>query len=76
MEKIIEAIQIFCGSGSTGEQVREADELLKKLERSKESWSLVVSILEQPQLSNDAYFMSAKILKTKLEYDFGELTTE
>lgn len=48
MEKIIEAIKIFCGSGSSSEQVKEADELLKKLERSKESWSLVVSILELP----------------------------
>lgn len=48
MERIIEAIQIFCNSSSTSEQVKEADELLKKLERSKESWSLVVGILEQP----------------------------
>jgi hypothetical protein len=76
MEQLLSAIKILNSSKSKNEEVRQADEYLKFLERSKDGWLLVIAVLETEGLEKEAYFLSAKILKTKLEYDFGQLTAD
>lgn len=67
----MEAIKVLYAPKSSSSEVKDADEFLKKLEKNKESWGITFQILEMPNLETDLYFMAAKILKSKLEYDFG-----
>ncbi|KRX09297.1 Armadillo-type fold [Pseudocohnilembus persalinus] len=83
-QNYIEAIKrIFSKSGNeTKEQKAEfqqADNFVSDFSKQKQAWGICGKILFQADLSNNDYdynvliFQSAKILKTKLEYDLGQL---
>lgn len=47
MESFLKALAVFSSMNSQTSDVKEAEEYLKNLERSKESWPLIIRVLLQ-----------------------------
>ncbi|KAL4433311.1 hypothetical protein ABPG74_017415 [Tetrahymena malaccensis] len=78
MEQLIQAIGVFVNPQSKSDQVNQADKYLKNVERTKECWLLSIQILEIPHgnFQQEVYLLAAKMLKSKMEYDFAQLSAQ
>lgn len=74
-ETLLQAIQIFMNPNQENaiEQFKQAESYLIAFERSKEAWAIICELLLSDGLQLNAYGILCKKLKSKLEFDFGQL---
>lgn len=72
IQKVQEALQTLYGN--TDSQLKKAaNSYLLEFQRSQASWDLIFPILEDSSASYELRLFSAQTLRSKIQYDFGQL---
>lgn len=76
LEQISEALDVLYGTGTSPAMKNEANAFLLQFQRSKDAWGVIFPVFESQSSGNTMKLFMAQTLRSKIQYDFGQLPEE
>lgn len=76
LREIGEALDVLYGTGTSPAMKNEANRFLLDFQRSKDAWGVIFPVFESPESNSTLQLFMAQTLRSKIQYDFGQLPPE